>query len=112
LPAYGNEESAIHEEKAMDRLSFGTAAVLPVDAGRRPPPPEPASETEVLTTAIERAVQRDTGGGVRGLRVEIQRHGIVLTGRCSTYYTKQKAQHAAMGFCGSGRQVTNRIEVT
>lgn len=96
----------------MDHLLYGASALLPVDVGRRPPPPEPASETEVLATAIERAVQRDTGGGVRGLRVEIQRHGIVLAGRCSTYYTKQKAQHAAMGFCGSGRQVTNRIEVT
>ena len=95
-----------------DRLSYGTVAELVADVGRRPTPPEPATQAEVLATAIERAVQRDTGGGVRGLRVEVQRHGIVLTGRCSTYYTKQKAQHAAMGFCGRGRQLSNRIEVT
>ena len=49
----------------MDRLSYGTVAVLPVDVGRRPPPPEPASEADVLATAIERAVQRETSRGVR-----------------------------------------------
>jgi len=95
----------------MDRLAYGTAAVLPVDGVRRPPPPEPASQVDVLATAIERAIQRETGGGVRRLRVDVSRQGIVLAGRCSTYYTKQKAQHAAMGFCGSGRQLSNRIEV-
>ena len=102
----------MREEKAMYHPLSGTAAVVPVEVGRRPPPPEPSSEADVLATAIERAVQRETGGAVRSLRVEIQRHGVVLNGRCSTYYTKQKAQHAAMGFCGSARQLTNRIEVT
>jgi hypothetical protein len=96
----------------MDRLSYGTMAVLPVEVGRVPPPPEPASETEVLATAIERAVQRETSRSVRSLCVEVRRHEIVLTGRCCTYHTKQKAQHAAMGFCSSGRQLNNRIEVT
>ena len=96
----------------MDRLSYGTMAVLPVDVGRSLPPPEPTSEAEVLATAIERAVQRETSRGVRNLRVEVLRHGIVLTGRCSSYYIKQKAQHAAMGFCRSGRQLNNGIEVT
>jgi hypothetical protein len=108
----------------MDRLSFGTVAVLPVDLGRRSPSPGTeqgsgtnaalvaASEAEVLATAIERAVLRETSRGVRGLRVEVLRHGIVLVGRCSSYYIKQKAQHAAMGFCRSGRQLSNGIEVT
>ncbi|MGQ9575238.1 MAG: BON domain-containing protein [Thermoguttaceae bacterium] len=95
----------------MDRLSYGTMAVLPAEPDSRLGAPEPGSEADVLAAAIERAVGRETVGAVRGLRVEVHRSGIVLTGRCSSYYTKQKAQHAAMGFCGSGRQLTNRIEV-
>jgi hypothetical protein len=95
----------------MDRLSYGTVGVLPVGVGRTAPPPEPASEADVLATVIERAVQRGTSRSVRNLGVEVLRHEIVLTGRCSTYHTKQKAQHAAMGFCSSGRQLNNRIEV-
>jgi len=55
-------------------------------------------------------VSRETCGGVRNLRVEVGRGGILLTGRCSSYYTKQKAQHAAMGVPGA-EELTNSIEV-
>ncbi len=92
----------------MDRLS----SVLPVDGKRRYPLPESVAEAELLAASIERAVRRETGGSVQKLCVEVHRNGILLSGRCNTYYTKQKAQHAAMTFCSSGRQLTNRIEVT
>jgi osmotically-inducible protein OsmY len=42
--------------------------------------------------------------------VEISGEGIRLTGRCNSYYTKQKAQHAAMGLSGT-EELTNGIEV-
>ena len=74
------------------------------------PLPETVAEAERLAASIERAVQRETGGGVRGLRVEVDRSGIRLEGRCNTYYCKQLAQHAAMGL--SADRLTNQIEVS
>jgi osmotically-inducible protein OsmY len=68
------------------------------------------AEAEKLAATIERAVRVETGGGVRSLHVEVSRTRVLLEGRCNTFYTKQKAQHAAMEFSGS-RELTNRIEV-
>lgn len=74
------------------------------------PLPETLAEAELLAARIERAVSRETGGRVRNLQVEVNPVGITLHGRCSTYYTKQQAQHAAMAVpCGG--QLTNQIEV-
>ncbi len=94
----------------MDRLSRRTAARL-LGARHRPPSlPETPTEVERLAAAIERAVWRETSGSVRDLQVVVNRTGVLLTGHCSTYYTKQKAQHAAMGI-SAGRELTNRIDV-
>lgn len=73
--------------------------------------PETLEEAEQLAASIERAVQRETGRGVRNLTVEVSREGILLKGRCTTYYCKQLAQHAAMSVRG-GDRLTNRIEVS
>jgi osmotically-inducible protein OsmY len=73
--------------------------------------PETLEEAESLAASIERAVQRETGRGVRNLRVEVGREGVMLRGRCTTYYCKQLAQHAAMSVPG-GDRLTNRIEVS
>ena len=94
----------------MDHLFPRAAHVTLYDAPREHPLPETLAEAERLAACIERAVWRETGGRVRNLRVEINGDGVLLTGRCSTYYTKQKAQHAAMAVPGGG-QLTNRIEV-
>ena len=94
----------------MDHLSYGVARLLPAEGFPEHPLPETLADAEKLAASIERAVWRETGGGVRNLRVEINRYGVLLTGRCRTYYTKQKAQHAAMAVPGGG-QLTNRIEV-
>jgi hypothetical protein len=55
-------------------------------------------ETDVspLVDAIERMVERRTGGRIWNLRVEIEYGRIVLLGRAGSYYAKQLAQHAAM----------------
>ncbi len=73
--------------------------------------PENQAEAEELAAWIERAVQRETGHGVRNLAVEVDRDGVRLSGRCTTYYCKQLAQHAAMGVPG-GDRLTNSIEVS
>jgi len=98
-------------EGTMDSLLYGAVRVAPRDRFPEHPLPETLAEAEKLAASIERAVWRETGGGVRNLRVEVIGDDVLLTGRCSTYYTKQKAQHAAMTVPGGG-QLTNRIEVT
>ncbi len=74
------------------------------------PLPESLAEAERLAASIARAVRRETSGGVRNLRVEVGRGGIVLEGRCDTFYCKQLAQHAAMHL--SGDTLTNEIRVS
>ena len=73
--------------------------------------PETLEEAEELASSIERAVQRETGRAVADLTVEVGPQGVRLKGRCETYYTKQLAQHAAMGMPG-GERLVNSIEVS
>ncbi len=73
--------------------------------------PETLEEAEELAALIERAVQYETGRGVADLTVEIGPEGVLLKGRCDTYYTKQLAQHAAMRMPGGDRLI-NSIEVS
>lgn len=68
------------------------------------------SAEEELAVRIERAIWRETGAGVRDLLVEVHRDRVFLSGKCGTFYIKQKAQHAAMSISGTN-QLTNRIEV-
>jgi hypothetical protein len=99
-------ETANDEEDAMEDLKYrksvwnNFAGVLP----------ETLEEAEELAASIERAVQQETSHGVDHLTVEVSPQGILLKGRCSTYYTKQLAQHAAMSIPGGDRLV-NSIEV-
>ena len=68
------------------------------------------AKSERLAASIERAVRRRTSGGVQNLRVEVNRGGIVLEGRCNTYYCKQLAQHAAMAVTHDS--LSNKIRVS
>jgi len=72
--------------------------------------PETQAEAEARAASIEHAVHRRTGRGVHDLRVEVGPDGIVLEGRCHTYYCKQLAQSAVLAM-GDGDRLTNRIEV-
>ncbi len=73
--------------------------------------PETLEEAEKLAASIERAVQQETGRGIDDLTVEVSPQGVCLKGRCTTYYAKQLAQHAAMSMPGGDRLV-NSIEVS
>ena len=94
----------------MDDPLIGVEAVALPARFPEHPLPRTVAEAEKLAASIERAVWRETAGGVRNLGIKVEYSGVLLTGRCSTYYTKQKAQHAAMGVSGCD-QLTNRIEV-
>jgi len=75
------------------------------------PLPETLAEAERLAASIEQAVRRETGSGVKDLRVEVGGGRVRLRGHCETYYCKQLAQQAAMGVSGDDR-LTNQIEVS
>ena len=90
-----------------DPMSKPGTVLQPVGAGL----PETLAEAEQLAASIELAVQRETAHGVRDLTVEVSPEGVRLTGRCTSFYCKQLAQHAAMGIPGSDR-LTNSIEVS
>ncbi len=72
--------------------------------------PETLAEAEALAASIEQAVHRRTGRGVHDLHVEVGPEGIVLEGRCHTYYCKQLAQTAVLAMA-DGDRLNNRIEV-
>ena len=94
----------------MEERSHVGSFVAPAENSEDHPLPETLAEAEKLVASIEQAVWHKTAGGVRDLRVVINGRGVLLTGHCSTYYTKQKAQHAAMAIPGGG-ELTNRIRV-
>jgi hypothetical protein len=96
-----NEETAMVDSRRWAEARPDFAGVLP----------ETVEEAEELAASIEQAVQRETGRGVADLAVEVSSQGVMLRGRCTTYYTKQLAQHAAMSLPGGDRLV-NSIEVS
>src|SRR5688572_30163806 len=71
---------------------------------------EPDPQLAHLAQRIRHDVREQTFGGVRDLEVRITAQGVVLRGRCSSFYCKQLAQHAAMVLTGP-RTLTNEIEV-
>jgi hypothetical protein len=72
--------------------------------------PETLEEAEELAASIERAVQEETGHGIRDLIVVVDNASVILKGHCDSYYCKQVAQHVAMSLSRSERLI-NGIEV-
>jgi osmotically-inducible protein OsmY len=56
-----------------------------------------AAHQKFLETAIEDRIRSRLQGRVRNLKVEVHDTVVTLHGQCATYYSKQLAQHAAMG---------------
>ncbi len=67
------------------------------------------ANAEVLRE-VERNIRLRTGGTVRDIQVVFNGEIIVVTGRTSTYYSKQLVSWAAAD-AASGRDVLNEIEV-
>lgn len=63
-----------------------------------------------LAIAIRQRIETRLIGRIRDLNVRIQGNTVVLEGRCATYYTKQLAQHAALGVL-EDEQLENTIVV-
>lgn len=65
----------------------------------------------LLAVAIRQRIETRLAGRVRDLAIRIHGETIVLEGRCATYYTKQLAQHAALGVL-DGEPLDNAIVVS
>jgi len=68
------------------------------------------SPAEILAAKIEHDILRVTRAAVRGLVVSVTPRSVTLSGRCSSYYQKQLAQHAALPLVGD-TPLVNEIEV-
>jgi hypothetical protein len=66
---------------------------------------------ERLAKLIEQRIETRLPGRVRHLSVRVSADFIMLEGECSTYYTKQLAQHAALGVL-EDEHLENAIVVT
>ncbi len=64
-----------------------------------------------LAVVIRQRIESRLGGRVRDLAIRFHGDTIVLEGRCTTFYTKQLAQHAALGVL-EHEQLDNAIIVT
>jgi len=64
-----------------------------------------------LAVAIRQRIESRLGGRVHDLSIRIRGNIIMLEGHCATYYTKQLAQHAALGVL-EDEQLENAIVVT
>lgn len=64
-----------------------------------------------LAHRIRERIQSRLGGRVHELRVHVGDKHVILNGRCATYYSKQLAQHAALGVL-EDEHLENAIIVT
>jgi len=67
-------------------------------------------DADALAIRIDRMVRSRSSARIRDLKVEYCPQGILLTGKCGNFYTKQLAQQAAMDLA-NGKSVSNLIRV-
>jgi osmotically-inducible protein OsmY len=72
---------------------------------------ERSERNRQLAIAIRQRIESRLSGRVRELSITILDRTVVLEGQCSTYYTKQLAQHAALAIL-EDEQLENAIEVS
>lgn len=69
-----------------------------------------APQQEALAAIIRQRIESRLRGRVRNLVVRAEGDVVTLEGECATYYTKQLAQHTAMGVLDD-EQLENAIVV-
>lgn len=73
---------------------------------------DPVTErSRTLAIGIMQRIESRLPGRVKNLAVRVSSETVVLEGQCATYYTKQLAQHAALGIL-EDEHLENAIEVT
>src|SRR5262245_31438623 len=71
--------------------------LLDVDAVCDDAPSQSAQPQQALEAIIHQRIESRLNGRVRNLAVHVDGDIVTLEGECTTYYTKQLAQHTAMG---------------
>jgi osmotically-inducible protein OsmY len=94
----------------MKNVSQDLLVPDPVDEVVRRPAAAQTTEAQRLAADIERAIKSRTGRWIRDLKVVVGREGVMLGGRCTTFYAKQLAQQAAMKLIND-EPLTNSIVV-
>ena len=95
----------------MKPVMLDVVLATPLPSALRSRRTDAASEAKRLAADIERAIRVRTGRTIHDLHVTVTNQGIILlSGNCSTYYTKQLAQHAAMTLLAD-EKLMNNIEV-
>jgi len=69
-----------------------------------------SSRPSCLASLIQERIEKRLGERIRDLRVSLSGDSVLLQGRCKTYYTKQLAQHAALGVI-EDENLENEIKV-
>ncbi len=91
--------------------SFAIARSSPTSIfSAEPDLPEIDADDEQLAACILARIEARLPCRIRQLAVYATGNAVVLVGQCSTYYTKQIAQHAAMGVL-EYEHLTNNIDV-
>jgi hypothetical protein len=106
-------ERAVDSDAAVD-ISRDREVILSIAGFESPHVAEPDERTERqrhLAVAIRQRIESRLGGRVHDLAIRVRGETIVLEGRCATFYTKQLAQHAALGVL-EDEQLENAIIVT
>ncbi|TWT99081.1 hypothetical protein Pla108_00140 [Botrimarina colliarenosi] len=86
-------------------------SLRPVSSGRRLTFPHMSSTTRELERLIHERITSRLGRRIRNLAVAVDRGVIHLAGQCSTYYSKQLAQHVVLGVV-EDEVIDNEIEVS
>jgi BON domain len=81
-------------QKRSTSVLSATATVPATASGKLP---VQAVADRVLEAAVRQRIETRLRGRVQELHVRVVENVVYLEGRCATYYTKQLAQHAAMG---------------
>jgi hypothetical protein len=100
---------------ASDTIAAADTDVVVAPAGLAKPHPATAERRAErhrhLALAIRQRIESRLGGRIHNLTICVRGETVVLEGRCATYYTKQLAQHAALGVL-EDEQLDNAIVVT
>jgi hypothetical protein len=97
---------------APEKTDRGSEETVRAEAGIIPAASDQRSErNRYLAVAIRQRIESRLGDRVHDLAIRITDNMIVLEGHCATFYTKQLAQHAALGVL-EDEQLDNAIVVT
>jgi osmotically-inducible protein OsmY len=106
-PAAGRAASATPSVTGLKVIGFED----PIDQVTADALDERDARHRALEIAIQQRIESRLGGRVRRLVVRVFEGVVILEGECATFYTKQLAQHAAMGVL-EDEHLKNAIVVT